>query len=229
MQNGPRVFHGRQVNDLVSELRDPGRAVPIIVVSAGRDHPEELERCAQRFADVFAGVSLVAVIDHVGAVILPQALGRKLRVAGGAVRIYLPELGQGVFDPEQHPYVAAAQMREPTKAVREVGRTIRRWMLRLKPPAAVGQLRLKAPAPDEPKGPAANDGQLAELEQLENDVTTGLASLRVRIEDLEDGLGGVTEGLERLETRIESLIDSLQEQELLTLHEEGDADQEEPL
>ena len=77
--------------DLAKRALDPGRTVPVIVVSSGA-HGEVLPRLAEKLALDVAGLANVVSVDDEASWGLTDVLGRPLTCFWGAVRLYWPKL-----------------------------------------------------------------------------------------------------------------------------------------
>ena len=99
----PLIRSEGQMRDLVSDLLDPKRAKPVIVVSTTR----EAERAsatrldARALAKATHGLASVCIVASSQSRLLSRDLGRKLATFNGAVRVYLPGVERDT-DPKRH-------------------------------------------------------------------------------------------------------------------------------
>jgi len=94
-----RMVHEDGLADLLSELLDPGRAVPVVVASWDTADPAAARARAEALAGPLVGIANVWVLDGLATRALSRELGSDLHVYGGAVRTYLP----GLTIPDRYP------------------------------------------------------------------------------------------------------------------------------
>lgn len=87
-----RLIDEDGVGDLVEELLDPGRAVPVVVASRDTSNPAAASARAGALASALVGVASVWALDGTATSALSKALGTDLHVFAGAVRTYFPDL-----------------------------------------------------------------------------------------------------------------------------------------
>lgn len=92
LKAGHRMVGENGVSGLVEELLDPGRAVPVVVVSRDAANPSATGACGAALASALVGVSNVWALDVLATSALSKALGPDLHVYAGAVRTYFPDL-----------------------------------------------------------------------------------------------------------------------------------------
>ena len=94
-----RVVDEEGVGDLLKELLDPGRAVPVVVASRDAAAASAATARAEALAGPLAGIANVWALDGLATSALSGELGTDLHVYGGAVRTYLP----GLTIPDRYP------------------------------------------------------------------------------------------------------------------------------
>lgn len=90
------------VGDLLNELLDPARTVPVVVVSRDTSSPGATRARAEELARALVGIANVWALEGLATSALSQALGPNLHVFGGAVRTYLPGLTISDGDHRRH-------------------------------------------------------------------------------------------------------------------------------
>ncbi len=90
------------VGELVDELLDPGRAVPVVVASRDAPHPSAARARAAALASALVGVANVWALDGTATSALSKDLGPDLHVYAGAVRTYFPDLTVPDRYPRRH-------------------------------------------------------------------------------------------------------------------------------
>lgn len=90
------------VGDLLNELLDPARTVPVVVASPDPSDPGAARARAEELARALVGVANVWALEGLATSALSQALGPNLHVFGGAVRTYLPGLTISDGDHRRH-------------------------------------------------------------------------------------------------------------------------------
>ena len=99
----PLIRSEGQMRDLISDVLDPKRAKPVIVVSTT---PKAERASATRFdarslAKATHGLAGVCIVASSQSRLLSRDLGRKLATFNGAVRVYLPGVERDT-DPQRH-------------------------------------------------------------------------------------------------------------------------------
>ncbi len=94
-----RVVEEAQVSELIEELLDPDRGVPVIVASRDNGDPSGAATRAGALAATVVGVANVWALDGLATSALSKELGPDLHIFGGAVRTYLP----GMTVPDRYP------------------------------------------------------------------------------------------------------------------------------
>jgi len=97
-----RVVDEGGVDELVTELLDPGRAVPIVVASRDSANPPAASARAGALASALVGVANVWALDGVATSALSKELGPDLHVYAGAVRTYFPDVTVPDRYPQRH-------------------------------------------------------------------------------------------------------------------------------
>ncbi len=92
-----RLIDENGVDQLVDELLDPGRIVPVLVASRDVANPSGAGARARELASALLGVANVWALDGTATSALSIELGQDLHVFGGAVRTYFP--GLTIYDP----------------------------------------------------------------------------------------------------------------------------------
>lgn len=98
-QAGSTVLHGEyreidedRIDELIRELLDPERGVPIVVASRDMADPAAASVRAGALASALVGIANVWALKGTATSALSKALGPDLHVYGGAVRTYYPDL-----------------------------------------------------------------------------------------------------------------------------------------
>lgn len=133
----PTAIDEQHVGDLVSQLTDPERQIPLVVISKDRYATPEvaLQRAEELLAKI-AGLAPVFILDGPATNALSEALGPDLNVYGGAVRTYLPELTVPDRSPKRHPYIAGTVFAsQPSAAATRVQRSLTQSAVALSPPS----------------------------------------------------------------------------------------------
>ncbi|MGH9130064.1 MAG: hypothetical protein ACRDY2_14175 [Acidimicrobiales bacterium] len=94
-----RTVDEGQVSELIEELLDPDRGVPVIVASRDNADPLGATTRAAALAVTVIGVANVWALDGLATSALSKELGPDLHIFGGAVRTYLP----GMTVPDRYP------------------------------------------------------------------------------------------------------------------------------
>jgi len=94
-----RVVDETGAGDLLKELLDPGRTVPVVVASRDTADPSASSARAEALAGALVGIANVWALDGLATSVLSEELGTDLHVYGGAVRTYLP----GLTIPDRYP------------------------------------------------------------------------------------------------------------------------------
>ncbi len=92
------------LDELVEELLDPVRTIPVLVVSKDDQDPGAVEDRAFALARTVIGVANVWSLRGYATSALSRRLGEGLHVYGGAVRTYLPGLAVPDRYPSRHRY-----------------------------------------------------------------------------------------------------------------------------
>ena len=90
-----------QGEQLISEIWDPGRGLPVVTVSHFEGKPL-MTNIARELAYDLAGLAIVVEIDQETSWLLSEAKGRDWSCYAGAVRLYWPFKGRS-GDPYRHP------------------------------------------------------------------------------------------------------------------------------
>lgn len=100
----PHVMGREEIDQLTGWLLDPGRTVPVIVLTVDCADPEVVDSHAGHLAQALAGIAVVVRLFDVPAQDLLNArLGEDLNVFGGGLRTYLPGLERNGGDhPGRH-------------------------------------------------------------------------------------------------------------------------------
>lgn len=100
-----RIGTKDDVEQLVEAIRDPGRALPLYVVSLAPDQDDERFALidVRALAGRCAGVATVAVITGAAGFELTKLLGKEYSVFRQAVRLYRPGFDDSSDSPYQHP------------------------------------------------------------------------------------------------------------------------------
>lgn len=102
LQSGHRRVDEDGVSDLIEELLDPGRAVPVVVASRDTTNPTGASARAGALAAALVGVANVWALDGTATSALSKELGPDLHVYAGAVRTYFPDLSVPDRYPRRH-------------------------------------------------------------------------------------------------------------------------------
>ncbi|MGH9102623.1 MAG: hypothetical protein ACRDYD_06530 [Acidimicrobiales bacterium] len=94
-----RMVDEGEVSELIEELLDPGRTVPVLVASRDTTDLTAAAARAGALAATVIGVANVWALDGLATSALSKVLGPDLHVFGGAVRTYLP----GLTVPDPYP------------------------------------------------------------------------------------------------------------------------------
>lgn len=99
LRPGYRLVDQDDIGELVEELLDPGRVVPVVVVSRDTADPSAARSRAGALAPALLGVANVWALDGTATSALSKELGADLHVYAGAVRTYFP----GLTLPDRYP------------------------------------------------------------------------------------------------------------------------------
>ncbi|WP_327677064.1 hypothetical protein [Kitasatospora sp. NBC_00458] len=156
VQTAPRVLGAAGVDELIDELCDPDRRMPVVVASvpAGHSVGPWLEEVVGPLCDQLPGLATAYVLDPGARTRFNVALEHHT-VYGGAVRTYLPEVDPASrFDGARHPVLARRRIEEDLRrAAGLLAREPRRIAAELPLPpvlAAVPVLRVVPPRPRSP-------------------------------------------------------------------------------
>jgi hypothetical protein len=97
-----RLVDEDHVGELVEELLDPGRAIPVLVASRDTTDPGAARARAEALAWALTGVANVWALDGTATSALSKELGPDLHVYAGAVRTYFPGLTIPDRNPKRH-------------------------------------------------------------------------------------------------------------------------------
>ncbi len=106
---------GAGQEDLIDLLVDPGRRLPIIVVSATDRQQPEITLDLEKLAGALCGLAHVAAVLPDTSWALTERFGKRLSVFDRAARIYMPGFGEGA-DPFAHPLWLGTRISEAEDA-----------------------------------------------------------------------------------------------------------------
>ncbi len=199
----PELVDAAATDELIKQLLDPERRVPLIVMSKDRYATVEgaLERGGQLLKKVL-GLAPVFVLEAEASAKLETALGPDLKVYGGAVRSYLPELTIPDRQPERHPFIAGTIFSSQTaNAASRIQRTLTQQAIAQRPPAIYRERVAMMPGFPHHQGGAEEDDELvAELVDVERERDSLLGQLR----ELQDELEYSALQLEEAESELDS-------------------------
>lgn len=217
----PVLVDAAATDELIAHLLNPERRVPLIVMSKDRYATVEVavERGRQLLRKVL-GLAPVYVLEADASTKLESALGPDLRVYGGAVRSYLPELTIPDRQPKRHPFVAGTIFASQTaSAASRIQRALTQHAVAQRPPAIYRERVAMMPGFPHHQGAGAdNDEELvAELVEVEQERDTLLSQLRslqdeiefstLQLEETEAELDSAQARVRYLETRLRSAND----------------------
>lgn len=104
LEPAPHIMGREEIDQLIGWLLDPGRAVPVIVLTVDCADPAVTDSHAGHLARSLAGIAVVIRLFDVPAQdLLNKRLGEDLNVFGGGLRTYLPGLDRNGGDhPGRH-------------------------------------------------------------------------------------------------------------------------------
>ncbi|NNN07584.1 MAG: hypothetical protein HKL85_00105 [Acidimicrobiaceae bacterium] len=131
-----RVIDESGVDELVAELLDPGRTVPVLVASKDPDHLNGAKERGDALIHVVRGVANVWALEGLATSELSKRIGADLHVFHGAVRTYLPGLAVPDSNPRRHRFAGRDLFIEnPRRGARVVGRSLLTMATSARPPA----------------------------------------------------------------------------------------------
>ncbi|GAA3159928.1 hypothetical protein GCM10010466_58440 [Planomonospora alba] len=122
VEDAPVVLDETEVDRFVRTMTEPGRRVPVVVVSADTRVPGAERDRADRLAAAVAGAALVVrPADLRAQDLFNRVVGERLGVFGGAVRTYLAPFDPSAERrPERHPVMGGARLRGQGAAALDV-------------------------------------------------------------------------------------------------------------
>jgi hypothetical protein len=183
----PTVVDENTVGDLVAQLTDPERVVPLVVVSRDRYATPEgaLERGDQLLRQIL-GLAPVFLLEGLATSALSEALGTDLHVFGGAVRTYLPDLTVPDRAPKRHPFIAGRVFSsQPSAAATRIQRSLVQQAIALRPPAVYRDRVIALPGFPRYQGGGKDEELLAQLIDVEHErdqLARELSDLRDEVE-----------------------------------------------
>lgn len=183
----PTVIDEHEVDDLISQLTDSDRQIPLVVISKDRyATPEVAYERGEELLKKIAGLAPVFLLDGLATSALSEALGTELHVFGGAVRTYLPELTVPDRAPKRHPYVAGTVFAsQASAAATRIQRSLTQSAVALSPPAVYREQVAYFPGFPRHQGEGKGEELLGDLIEVEADrerLATDVASLRDELE-----------------------------------------------
>jgi hypothetical protein len=132
----PKLTDDANLDDLVRQLLDLERRIPLVVMSKDRyATPETSSDRGRELLSRIGGLAPVFVLDSLATSLLSEVLGSDLQVVGGAVRTYLPDLTIPDREPKRHPYIAGTVFAsQPTAAATRIQRSLTPSAIALSPP-----------------------------------------------------------------------------------------------
>lgn len=204
------VIDEHTVDELVAQLTDPARTIPIVVVSRDRYSTPEgvLERGDQLLRQIL-GLAPVYLLEGLATSALSEALGPDLHVFGGAVRTYLPDLTVPDRAPKRHPFIAGRVFSsQPSAAATRIQRSLVQQAIALRPPAVYRDRVIALPGFPRYQGGAKDEELLAELVDVENErdqLARELTDLRDEVEFAALQLDEAEAELDRAQARVRYL------------------------
>jgi hypothetical protein len=183
----PIIVDKNTIDELVAQLNNPARLIPIVVLSRDRYATPEgaLERGEQLLRRIL-GLAPVYVLDGAATSALSETLGPDLAVLGGAVRTYLPELTVPDRSPKRHPFIAGRIFSsQPSAAATRIQRSLVQQAIALRPPDVYRDRVIALPGFPRYQGGAKDEELLTELIEVENErdqLARELTKLRDEVE-----------------------------------------------
>ena len=187
---------------LISDVWDPGRGLPVVVVSQLDGRPIRAN-ISQDLAYDLAGLAIVVEIDDETSWLLSETKGRDWSCYGGAVRLYWPFQGTP-DDPYRHPLWTQAKLHwggvDSFTAGKRVQNRVHRWVFgqsTFQPqPPVILRIREEYFTEQRSRARDADDYfELASSFELEN------SSLKQTIENNEEQIIGLQDQIEDLRAR----------------------------
>jgi hypothetical protein len=210
----PIVVDADRVDELLAQLTDPNRVVPIVVVSKDRYATPEgaYERGTQLLRQIL-GLAPVYLLEGLATSALSEALGPDLHVFSGAVRTYLPNLTIPDRAPERHPYIAGRVFSsQPSAAATRIQRSLVQQAIALRPPPVYRDRVITMPGFPRYQGGTKDEElltQLIEVEDARDELTLELTRLRDEVEFAALQLDETEADLDRAQARVRYLENRL--------------------
>lgn len=211
LRSSARTWDGDHVPALVKLVLDPARDIPIVVFTPDPDGGlMTAERRAASAARTLAGVATVEVLGAVAVTDFTSGVGQSLGVWGGAVRTYLPGVGQGDSTYRHFFLTAAAISRDTRDAGRFIARRLAISNAARRAPATYEQVRPQLQGRHLRQTLDATETQyleaLEEKEQLRSQLEEEKEQLRSQLQSEEDlrirAVGDLEEANAELEIKI---------------------------
>lgn len=152
LKRASRLVGFESGEELVAEIADPSRSVPIVIISELDGEPA-LPQLDEKVAYDLVGLANVFVVDSDASWALTDHFGREFACFGGAIRVYWPRFSVD-DDPFKHPLWTATRLRAteltPTDMRERLRRQLRSRLFRV---AALSVVR--PPAIDEIRNAAS--------------------------------------------------------------------------
>lgn len=206
----PIVVDEGGVDDLVGQLTNRKRIVPIVVVSKDRYATPEgaLDRGGHLLRHVL-GLAPVVLLEGLATSALSEALGTDLHVFGGAVRTYLPDLSIPDRAPKRHPFIAGRVFSSQTSAAStRIQRSLVQQAIALRPPQVYRERVIAMPGFPRFQGGGKDEELLAQLidaEQERDQLAAELTDTRDQIEFAALQLDETEAELDRAQARVRYL------------------------
>ena len=224
LATSPVVIDEAGVGALVAQLTDPGRIIPLIVISKDRYASAETALArAEMVLDKVVGLATVVVLEGAATSSLSEALGADLHVFGGAARTYMPELSIPDRNPKRNAYIAGTVLAGQTSAAAtRIQRLITQQAVAQRPPQIYRDTVASLPGFPRHRGESKDEelvGELIALETERDQLRDQLKGLRDELEYSALQLDETEAELDGSQARVRYLEQRLRQKGDQTVHE----------
>lgn len=172
IQPTPTVLEESAVDDLLRQLQEPDRQIPVVIVTADRwdDWEASLNRCHD-LQEGIMGLAPVLILDRATTAAMNEKLGSDLAVQSGSITCFAPGLDLLTADPRSHRSVPRElYVSNPDATVQRISRFLLTHALKRHLPDVYRNDFINRPGFPRHKG-VDEPELLSILYQLEKDVT----------------------------------------------------------